>query len=58
MERKQSESEEKEDTITDETKADDSALLYRQSGVCQHCGGYFTGLFIKKCMMCNKKKDY
>lgn len=26
--------------------------------VCLHCGGEFTGLFIKKCKVCGKQKDY
>lgn len=27
-------------------------------GVCQHCGGKFKGIFIKKCASCGNKKDY
>lgn len=30
----------------------------REKGVCQYCGGDFKGLFIKKCAVCGKKKDY
>lgn len=30
----------------------------REKGVCQHCGGDFKGLFIKKCVYCGRKKDY
>lgn len=30
----------------------------RQKGVCQHCGGRFTGLFTTKCERCGKPKDY
>jgi len=30
----------------------------RQRGVCQHCGGTFTGLFSKKCSVCGKPKDF
>ena len=27
-------------------------------GLCQHCGGRFSGLIIKKCSKCGKPKDY
>ena len=30
----------------------------REDGVCQHCGGDFKGLFIKKCAACGRRKDY
>ena len=30
----------------------------RNRGVCQHCGGEFKGLFIKKCTKCGFPKDY
>lgn len=30
----------------------------RLANVCQYCGGKFKGLFIKKCVICRKKKDY
>jgi len=30
----------------------------RHRGVCTGCGGKFKGLFVKKCSMCGKKKDY
>ena len=30
----------------------------REKGVCQHCGGDFKGLFIKKCAACGRRKDY
>ena len=30
----------------------------REKGVCQHCGGEFKGLFIKKCAVCGQRKDY
>ena len=30
----------------------------KQQGICQHCGGAFKGLFIKKCSKCGKAKDY
>lgn len=26
--------------------------------VCQHCGGKFSGLFKKKCIICGKERDY
>lgn len=31
---------------------------YRNSNLCQHCGGAFKGLFTKICSKCGKKKDY
>lgn len=30
----------------------------REKGVCQHCGGEFKGLFMKKCAVCGRRKDY
>ena len=30
----------------------------REKGACQHCGGDFKGLFIKKCAACGRRKDY
>ena len=33
-------------------------LAYQSYGLCQHCGGHFTGLFSKKCSVCGKPKDY
>ena len=30
----------------------------RKNDLCQHCGGSFTGLLIKKCEKCGRKKDY
>lgn len=30
----------------------------RADGKCQYCGGYFTGVFTKKCAWCHKPKDY
>jgi len=31
---------------------------WKKQGLCQHCGGKFTGLFSKKCTVCGKAKDY
>ena len=31
---------------------------WRISGLCQHCGGSFKGLFAKKCSNCGRPKDY
>lgn len=31
---------------------------WRTAGHCQHCGGEFKGLFVKKCAHCHKEKDY
>lgn len=30
----------------------------RANGKCQYCGGVFKGLFTKKCVNCEKRKDY
>jgi len=30
----------------------------QMKGVCQHCGGKFTGFFSKTCINCGKPKDY
>ena len=30
----------------------------RSQNVCQHCGGEFKGMLVKKCMQCGKGKDY
>lgn len=30
----------------------------RRAGKCQHCGSDFKGFFTKKCVSCNKPKDY
>ncbi len=30
----------------------------RAEGKCQYCGGYFSGVFTKKCVRCGKPKDY
>ena len=32
--------------------------IRREKGVCQHCGGDFKGLLIKKCAVCGRRKDY
>lgn len=31
---------------------------YRQRRVCQYCGGKFSGLIVKTCQECGKRKDY
>ena len=31
---------------------------YRVQGLCQYCGGSFSGLFVKKCTKCGRSKDY
>ena len=31
---------------------------YRVRGLCQYCGGSFSGLFVKKCTKCGRSKDY
>ena len=30
----------------------------RSQNVCQHCGGEFKGMLVKKCMQCGMFKDY
>ena len=32
--------------------------IRRKKGVCQFCGGEFKGLFKKKCVKCDKTKNY
>ena len=34
------------------------AMMWRNAGRCQHCGGELKGLFSKKCTACGKAKDY
>jgi len=34
------------------------SLQWQKEGLCRHCGGKFSGLFSKKCTVCNKPKDY
>lgn len=34
------------------------SFVRRKQGLCQYCGGTFTGLFGKKCSNCGKPKDY
>lgn len=31
---------------------------HKSKGLCQHCGGHFSGLFTKKCTICGLEKDY
>lgn len=31
---------------------------WKDSGLCQHCGGTFKGFFTKVCEKCNKQKEY
>ena len=31
---------------------------WRDQGLCQHCGGAFKGVIVKKCSACQRKKDY
>ena len=44
--------------LKEERRAEERKASYRRSGVCQHCGGQFKGLFTKKCSACGKPKDY
>lgn len=34
------------------------AIRWRMANRCQYCGGSFTGIFLRKCNMCGKAKDY
>ena len=36
----------------------DKIIGYRAKRLCQHCGGNFTGIFIKRCQHCGREKDY
>ena len=33
-------------------------MRYRGNGLCQYCGGVFSGRYIKKCSKCGRRKDY
>lgn len=37
---------------------DGKMRIRRAYGICQHCGGKFSGLFFKRCSSCGIKKDY
>lgn len=36
----------------------DISRSYKSKGLCAHCGGRFSGLLKKKCILCGKEKDY
>jgi len=38
--------------------AKDVMAEHRAAGLCQHCGNTFKGLFMQKCAICGKEKDY
>lgn len=42
----------------DQGKRKSWSQIMREHGACQHCGGSFTGILIKKCSRCGKIKDY
>lgn len=35
-----------------------TSAYYRNEGLCQHCGGTFSGIFSLRCSCCGKNKDY
>ncbi|MBD5103287.1 MAG: toll/interleukin-1 receptor domain-containing protein [Ruminococcaceae bacterium] len=35
-----------------------TTMFRKEQGLCQYCGGNFTGVFSKKCSVCGKEKDY
>ena len=35
-----------------------TSAYYRNEGLCQHCGGKFSGIFSLRCSCCGKNKDY
>lgn len=48
-----------EQAAREERDREASERAYRRSrGLCQNCGGSFSGLFTKKCNSCGKLKDY
>ena len=46
------------DSLDEERTQKRQQRIWRKTGVCQHCGGSFKGLFSKKCVNCGKPKDY
>ncbi len=51
--------EEKEAAEKRKKEEETQKAIYREKGVCQHCGGTFKkGIFFTKCALCGKKKDY
>ncbi len=49
---------EKKRRLEEQKRIAEQKAKHRSEGVCQHCGGAFKGLFIKKCTNCGKTKDY
>ena len=47
-----------DESITTQISNNDYTKSYMYFGLCRHCGGYFEGLFKKKCDKCGKGKDY
>ena len=43
---------------TEDSHKEEQISLWKRCGRCQYCGGVITGLFIKKCLECGRKKDY
>ena len=37
---------------------EESSRYWRMAGLCQHCGGFFSGILTKKCHRCGRLKDY
>ncbi len=42
----------------EEDRIEEKARFWRNQGLCQYCGGSFTGIFSKKCSSCGRPKDY
>lgn len=39
-------------------KEENTRSQWRRQGVCQYCGGRFHGVLKKKCLNCNRERDY
>ena len=48
----------KEEHTRVEGRAREKMRLRRQQGLCQYCGGTFSGFFTLRCSHCGQKKDY
>ena len=47
-----------EETRREKKRLEEERRERRSRNVCQHCGGEFKGMLIKKCTQCGKGKDY
>ncbi len=46
------------DIVERSKKQKEQKQAWRAQGLCQYCGGTFTGMLTKKCSKCGKKRDY